>query len=196
MARIAELPACIAGLMIAFAMGAAPAAAQDTSSAAMAPGSDSDFVAKAGSGGMAEVRLGKLAQQKGSSAEVKQFGERMVTDHTKANQELTAAAGQAGLAPPSILLPKEQRTASKLSTKSGSGFDKAYMAEMVKDHTEDIRLFQHEARSGRAESLKQVAANTLPTLREHLQMAKQVAAKVGADTTGMSSHAEQASGTR
>jgi putative membrane protein len=70
------------------------------------------------------------------------------------------------------------------------------MAEMVKDHTEDVQLFQREAQSGRAESLRQVAANTPPTLREHLQMAKQVAAKVGADTTGMSSHAEQATGTR
>ena len=195
MAGIAELPACIAGMMIAFAVGAAPVGAQDTSTAAMPHGSDSGFVAKAGSGGMAEVRLGKLAQEKGSSAEVKQFGERMVTDHSKANEELAAAAGQAGLTSPSNLLPKEQRTAGKLSAKSGSSFDKAYMADMVKDHTEDVQLFQQEARSGRAESLKQMAATTLPTLREHLQLARQVAAKVGADTTGMT-HAERASGTR
>ncbi|HEX2218901.1 MAG TPA: DUF4142 domain-containing protein [Gemmatimonadales bacterium] len=145
--------------------------------------SDSTFVQQAGSGGLAEVQLGKLAQRKGASEEVKQFGQRMVTDHTKSNQELATAAQNAGLNVPSAPLPKHQKKMDKLSGKSGAEFDKAYMSAMVNDHTKQLELFRQEAQSGQAESLRELASQTVPVLEQHLTLAKQVAGQVGADTT-------------
>jgi predicted outer membrane protein len=104
-----------------------------------------------------------------------------------------AAAQNAGLTVPTALLPKHQKKADKLSGKSGAEFDKAYMSAMVKDHAKQLQLFQQEASSGKAESLRQFAKETVPALEQHLALAQQVAAKVGADTTSMQASAEQAS---
>jgi putative membrane protein len=144
---------------------------------------DSEFIHKAASGGLLEVRLGQLAQQKAQSPAVKQFGRRMVTDHSKANMQLSAIAKQGGVNLPAKLDPKHQREVDQLSAKSGKDFDKAYMSLMVKDHVEDVQEFQREATSGTAPRVRDFAAQTLPTLQEHLALAKQTAAQVGADTT-------------
>ena len=173
------LTPALAGFMLSAMVAASPAKAQDAQSAV----NDSTFVHMAASGGAAEVQAGKLAQQKASSADVKQFGQQMVTDHTNANKQLAAASQNAGLTPPTTMLPKHQQEVQQLMGMSGAAFDKAYMAAMVKDHTEMVQLFQQQARSGQAESLKQVAAQTLPVLQQHLTMAKQVAGQVGVDTT-------------
>jgi putative membrane protein len=169
-----------AGLVVSLLAGASTAGAQDTSAA---PVTDSAFVAMAASGGLAEVRLGELAQQKGASAQVKQFGRQMVTDHTAANKQLTSAAQSSGMTPPTTLMPKHQKMVDKLSKLSGKEFDTAYMGMMVKDHAEETGLFQQQSKSGQAEALRQLAAQTLPKLQQHLSMAKQVGGKLGVDTT-------------
>lgn len=185
------VPAAWTGLLLSLAPGAASTAAAQGETA---PVTDSAFVQQAGSGGLAEVQLGKLAQQKGASDEVKQFGQRMVTDHSKSNEELATAAQNAGLSVPSQPLPKHQKKKDKLAAKSGAEFDRAYMAAMVKDHHKQLELFRRQAESGRAESLRELASKTIPVLEQHLSLAKQVAGQVGADTTAVTTaSAEQTS---
>jgi putative membrane protein len=175
------------GLLLSAVVGTSPARAQ----AGPAPVTDSGFVQMAASGGLAEVQLGKLAQQKATSAEVKQFGQRMVTDHTKANKDLAAAAQKAGITPPTALLPKHQQTADRLGKQSGAEFDKAYMETMVEDHMETVGLFMKEAESGQAPELKQLAKQSLPVLEEHLARARKIAGGLGVDTTTAgTAHAE------
>jgi len=146
---------------------------------------DSAFIMEAASGGMMEVQLGQLAQKQATSSAVKQFGQRMVTDHSKANKQLEKVASQGGLTPPAELMPKHQQAVSQLSSKSGSEFDKAYMSEMVKDHAEDVRKFEDASKSAHSEAVGKFAKQTMPTLEKHLSLAKRVAGQVGADTTAV-----------
>lgn len=139
---------------------------------AWAKGNDSDFVTKAAQGGMEEVELGRLASTKGADASVKQFGERMVTDHGKANDELKSAAQKDGVEIPSGLSKKQQDDVARLNKLDGAAFDKAYAKMMVSDHKEDIALFKKEASSGKDANVKTFASQTLPTLQEHLRMAE------------------------
>ncbi len=130
------------------------------------------FMKKAAVGGMAEVELGQLAQQKGSSARVKEFGARMVRDHSKANQELKQLAGLKGVTLPTALDSKNQKVVAHLQKLSGVAFDRAYMSDMVADHKEDIADFQTEGQGGKDPDVKAFATKTLPTLEEHLKMAQ------------------------
>ena len=138
---------------------------------------DKKFVHDAAQGGMAEVELGKLATEKASSDDVKKFGQRMVDDHTKAGDQLKQVASSEGIQLPQGLSAQDKATKERLLKLSGEQFDKAYMADMVKDHIEDVVDFQHESRSGKAPAVKDFAAQTLPTLQEHLKQAKKVAPK-------------------
>lgn len=133
---------------------------------------DSSFVKKAAMGGMAEVELGNLAQQKASSDQVKQFGARMVQDHGKANDELKQIAGSKGIDLPAALDGKHRKDMDRLGKLSGAQFDKAYMNHMVDDHKKDIADFKKEANSGKDADVKAFAAKTLPTLEEHLKLAQ------------------------
>lgn len=135
-------------------------------------GTDTVFVDKAAMGGVAEVKLGQLAQQKGSSDQVKTFGQKMVDDHSKANDQLKAIATGKGMDVPADMEPKAKAAMDKLSKLSGAAFDSAYMKMMVADHKEDIALFEKEAASGTDADLKAFAAKTLPTLHGHLKMAQ------------------------
>ncbi len=143
---------------------------------------DQDFIMKAAQGGMAEVNLGNLAKQNGGSDAVKQFGDKMVTDHSKANDELRQLAQQKGITLPSDVSGKDKRLGKTLQAKQGSEFDKAYTRDMVRDHQADIAEFKREAESGKDPEVKAWAQKTLPTLEQHLSAAKQVASQVGADT--------------
>jgi putative membrane protein len=125
---------------------------------------------------MAEVQLGKLAQEKASNDQVKQFGARMVQDHSKANDELKQVAGSKGIQLPTDLDAKHKSDMKRLQGLSGAAFDKAYMTHMLADHKMDIADFQKEADSGKDADVKAFAARTLPTLKEHLQMAQQAEA--------------------
>ena len=149
------------------------AAAQASSSGSQLSASDKAFMDKAAQGGMAEIELGQLATQKGRSEQVKQFGQKMVDDHTKANDQLKQVASQEGVTLPTGLDAKDEATKDKLSKLSGTQFDKAYMKDMVNDHKEDVAEFQKEAQNGKDPAVKNFAQQTLPVLQEHLQMAQQ-----------------------
>jgi putative membrane protein len=141
---------------------------------------DMAFAQKAAQGGMAEVKLGQLAVRNGASDQVKQFGQRMVDDHSKAGDELKGLASQENLTLPTSVNAKDQATIDRLQNLKGAAFDKAYMRDMVKDHQADIADFQKEANSGADAGLKSFATKTLPTLQEHLRMAKEASQSVGA----------------
>ena len=133
---------------------------------------DTAFVTFAADAGMLEVQLGKLAATKGSSPEVKKFGESMVADHTKANDELKTLAEKKGLKVPVTLSAKSQKKYEELSTKAGADFDKAYADQMVKDHQAVIAKFKQESQAGNDAELKAWAEEKLATLEHHLMMAK------------------------
>ena len=154
------------------------------SASAKLAGADKTFVEKAAIGGMAEVELGNLAQQKAASDQVKQFGARMVTDHSKANDELKQIASTKGVQLPSALDDKHKKDKDRLQKMSGADFDKAYMSHMVDDHKQDVAEFKKEANGGKDGDVKGFAAKTLPTLEEHLKLAQTTndAVKKGAKT--------------
>ena len=133
---------------------------------------DAGFVMEAGQDGHAEVELGKLAQKNGSSAAVKEFGQRMVTDHSKAGKELAAIAKKLNIKAPSGPSDKDKAHYKKLAALKGEKFDSEYAQHMVDDHEKAVSLFQKQAKSGEAKELRDFAAKTLPTLEEHLKMAR------------------------
>ena len=145
----------------------------DQAGAAMSvSNADRKFAMTAAMDGMTEVELGRLATERGASDAVKQFGQRMVDDHSKANDELKQWATTAGVTLPTALDAKHQAMVTKMSGLSGAAFDKAYAQAMVKDHTKAVQLFQREADRGMDSGLKSFASSKLPTLREHLEMAR------------------------
>jgi putative membrane protein len=143
---------------------------------------DSKFVTEAARGGMAEVKLGELAKTKAAADDVKRFGDMMVHDHTKANDELMKLAKSKNIAVPSDL-GKHQAVYDKLSKLDGAAFDSAYMHAMVEDHNEDIALFQAEADGGQDADLKKWANDTLPTLKDHLKAAQESMDRIGGGAT-------------
>jgi putative membrane protein len=152
-------------------LGAATVILAATSAFCQTSNSDSTFAKKAAAGGMAEVKLGQLAQEKGSNASVKSFGKRMEADHSKAGDQLKMAASKSSIDLPSEMDKKDQATYDRLSKLSGPEFDRAYAQDMVADHKEDIAEFQKEATEGHNSDLKNFAATTLPTLQDHLKQA-------------------------
>jgi putative membrane protein len=135
---------------------------------------DKTFMKKAAEGGLAEVQLGQLAQQNGQSQDVKDFGQRMVTDHTKANDQLKQIATEKGVTLPTDLNSKDKAEYNRMSKLQGDAFDKAYSKMMVSDHKKDVAEFKREANSGSDPDVKNFASQTLPTLQEHLQMAEKM----------------------
>jgi putative membrane protein len=135
---------------------------------------DRQFMSKAAQGGLAEVQLGQLAAQKASNDAVKQFGQRMVQDHSKGNDELKALADREGVSLPTRMSRSDQKTYNRLSRLSGQQFDRAYSRDMVADHQKDVREFEREAQSGKDPEVKAWAANTLKVLQEHLRMARDI----------------------
>jgi putative membrane protein len=140
---------------------------------------DEAWVMKIAKGGMAEVELGKLAAEKGSSDAVKQFGQRMVDDHSKANDELKALAERKKIALSAEIAPEDKTLRDRLMKLSGPAFDQAYMKAMLNDHLKDVSEFRTESRSGKDPDVKAWAAKTLPTLEEHLKMARATNGTVG-----------------
>ena len=169
--------AAVASLLLSITLGPRQAMAQQAGLSA-----DSSFIATAGSLGLLQVKLGKLAQDKGSSPSVKDFGSRMVADYSKANAQLAAGAKQAAFPAPVLQRP-EQQLFDLVSRTGRSSFDKKFMAQIVKQDAETVRLFQQEAEHGRVASLKRLASDMLPTVQQHLSLATQTAGSVGADVT-------------
>ena len=138
------------------------------------------FSTEAAQGGLAEVEMGRLAAQKAGNPSVREFGQRMVADHSKANAELKALAARKGLQLPSDMNSDQKSEMAKLEKLSGAEFDREYMSAMLKDHEEDVKAFETQSKEGNDADVKAFAAKTLPTLQEHLQMARDAAQKVGA----------------
>ena len=127
---------------------------------------DKTFMKKAAKGGMMEVAMGQIAEQKGQSEDVKSFGKRMVTDHTKANDELKSIASKKG-----VQLPSKEHTTKWTS-------DKAYIDMMVKDHEKDLAEFKEEASSGSDADVKKFADDTAKVIQEHLDLVKEIQGKL------------------
>src|SRR5436305_10378664 len=168
------------GMLAVGLLALAPVYAQKSqeNSANRMGSADQTFVTKAAHGGLAEVKLGTLATQKAENPDVKAFGQQMVDDHSKANDELKQLASGKGITLPTDIDAKDQATYDHLSKLSGAAFDRAYMQHMVADHRTDVAEFRHESQSGGDSDVKAWAAKTLPTLEHHLQMAESTDAKV------------------
>lgn len=137
------------------------------------------FMDKAAQGGIAEVKLGQLAMDKASNQVVKDFGQRMVTDHTNINNQLMQVAAKDGVTLPTTMDAKDQATYDRLSKLSGTAFDRAYMHDMVRDHETDISEFRHESQVAKTPDVKGFVQNTTPILEQHLTLAKEDSSKVG-----------------
>jgi putative membrane protein len=182
--------------MVVFGLAAAPAfaAGQEpttgtkttkTTAHKTAAGGDADhmFVMKVAKGGMAEVQLGQLASEKASSDEVKKFGQRMVTDHNKANDELKSLAQQKNITLPTEIDAKDKALHDRLAKLSGPAFDRAYMQHMITDHRAVVTEFKKESTMAKDPDIKAWAAKTLPTIEEHLKLAQDANHAVGTSGT-------------
>jgi putative membrane protein len=140
---------------------------------------DKDFVTDAGKGGKAEVELAQDALTHAANADVKAFAQKLVDDHTKANQELTQIASTKGVTIPSEIMGKMKEAKERLMKLTGKNFDQAFIKQMVDDHTDTIKMFEDESKVAVDADVKSFIDKTLPTLREHLSRAKELQAKVG-----------------
>lgn len=152
---------------------------------------DKAFMKKAAQGGLEEVELGQMVASKAQSNDVKQFAQRMVNDHTKANDQLKSLAQQKGVTLPTHMDAKGQALKSRLEKLSGDQLDKAYMKAMVQDHTKDVHDFKMESQAAQDNGVKSFASQTLPTLQDHLKQAKEVAAKEGVSSNKGTQTAQQ-----
>ncbi|RYY11822.1 MAG: DUF4142 domain-containing protein [Chitinophagaceae bacterium] len=132
-----------------------------------------NFMKMAAVGGMMEVEAGKLAQTNGSSQAVKDFGAKMVADHTAAGNELMALASNNQVMIPTSLPPAEQKHVDEMKKMSGKAFDAHYMGMMVNDHAKTVGMFRDATRSKHAD-VRAFAEKTLPTLEGHHTEAKKI----------------------
>jgi putative membrane protein len=123
------------------------------------------------------VKLGQLASEKGSSEDVKQFGQKMVEDHTKLGDQMKQVAEQLSVTPPEGLSAQDQAIYTRLEGLPGDEFDKAYIQAMVKDHRTDLSEFKKEARMGKSPAVKDAAQQGEKVITEHLRMIEQIAQK-------------------
>ena len=148
--------------------------------AAVVTGADATFVKKAADGGMAEVSLAKLAQEKASNADVKSFAAKLEKDHSQANDDLKELASKKSITLPTEPSKNHKALHDKLAKLSGAEFDKAYVAAMLEDHQKDVREFSRVASSNGDADVKAFASKTLPTLKEHLQQVQDLSKSIGA----------------
>lgn len=139
--------------------------------------SDKRFVEAALEGGNAEVQLGQLAAQKGNTEDVKQFGQKMVDDHTKLGDQMKEVAEKEGITAPTGIPGKDKALESKLRNLTGDAFDNAYIKAMVKDHQHDLSEFQKEANSGNDTSIKDAANQAAQVISQHLDLVEELAKK-------------------
>lgn len=152
---------------------------------------DKAFMKKAAQGGLEEVEIGQMVASKAQSNDVKQFAQRMVDDHTKANDQLKSLAQQKGVTLPTTMDATGKALKARLEKLSGDQLDKAYMKSMVQDHTKDVHEFKTESQSAKDPDVKSFASSTLPTLENHLKEAKQVASKEGVSSSQGAQTAQQ-----
>lgn len=138
------------------------------------PAFDSEFMTKAASGGMLEVQLGQQVAQKATMPDVKQFAQQMVTDHTKANNELKALAAQKNITLPTTLGEDQQKVYDEVLAEKGAELDKKYVSAMLDDHKKDIAEYQEAVTKAGDADIKTLAQKTLPVLQMHLGMVQKM----------------------
>jgi len=146
---------------------------------------DQHFVLTASEADLAEINLGRLASQRASNKDVKEFGQKMVEDHGKSSKELLAIVNKKGIKAATQMSKKHEAAMAELSRLQGAEFDKHYMKHMVMGHGHAVKLFEDESNNGSDADIKAFASKTLPVIQEHHRMAKSIADKVqsgGSDT--------------
>jgi putative membrane protein len=156
----------------------------DSGSGKMMKSPDTTFAMKAAQGGMAEVQMGKLAAERAGSADVKAFGQQMVDDHSKANDDLKSVAEKEGMTLPADMNAHQHAMYSRLEKLSGAAFDRAYVRDMVMDHQEDVKEFQKETNSGKDDQIKAFASRTLPVIQGHLDKIKSIQSNMQSGSSG------------
>lgn len=144
-----------------------------------APKSAAAFIKEAAEGNLAEVQMGQLAQQKSQNAEIKQLAQALVTDHAKANEQLQTVAQQQGVKFPTTPGRHHEHAQKHLEKLSGSQFDQEFATEQIRDHLKDIQKYEQSSKHIQDAALNQYIQQTLPQLRQHLQLAQQAAKAVG-----------------
>ena len=179
MRRLARLM----GVAALLAAASWTATAQNTrgqkSSSSDLPLDDKTFVAKAAEDGKHEVMLGQMAKNQAANPDIKKFAERLITDHTKANEQLIAAAKAANIPVPAGISQEQFKEIEKFKNLKGAEFDKAYLKHMTEDHEKAVKLFENASKNLKDPGLKAFAAKTLPTIKEHLEMAKKLGGGTG-----------------
>lgn len=165
---------------------ATTASTSSTSTSSGLSSSDRKFLTDASQGGMVEVELGKIAAQKASNPDVKSFGQHMVDDHSKANDQLKQVATSKSVTLSDKLSPSKQKEVDKYNRLSGAAFDSSYVSHMVADHKMDVAAFEKESKKGKDADVKGFATQTLPTLKDHLKMIQDISSKMHA--AGHTSH--------
>jgi putative membrane protein len=147
---------------------------------------DQDFAVKAHQANLAEIKAGQLAQQRAANNEVKQFAQRIVDDHTNADNRLQQIATQKGIKLPNDVDQTQKADQDQLSQLSGTAFDQAFVRNQMRDHQKAMSLFQSEASNGQDPDLKSFASSTISALQQHGQMANSIQSRIGASASSTS----------
>lgn len=145
-----------------------------TAGAMQLSAADQAFAMDAAQGGMAEVELGRLAQSRGSTAQVRDFGRMMVQQHTQANSELTAIAQRLGISLPTSLPPSAQAAQMRLQQTQGADFDRQYIEQQAAAHLQQRALFQFAASNAQNRELRSFAQKTLPVIERHIDQLRTI----------------------
>jgi putative membrane protein len=143
---------------------------------------DKEFVNKASACGLAEVNLSQLAVRFAQNASVKQFAQRLIADHNRANQELTQFANRRSIPLAKTMNEKHQKLYDKLTKMTGKDFDQTYMEAMVKDNEEAVKLFEKESKDGKDEAMKAWAGKLTPILKRHLEKSREICKQTKGET--------------
>jgi len=171
LSAIASVSVMLAGL-VASTVAVAQAAAPTAASAPRAAHADSSFLKNATESNLAEIAAANLALQKGTSAEVKSFAQKMIDDHKKADSDVQSLAASKGVKLPTEPTMVDKGKAKILEKRDGTGFDHAYAENQVSAHKDAVKLFEKAAKDAKDADVKAWAAKTLPTLQHHLQEAQ------------------------
>lgn len=134
---------------------------------------DQKFLMMAAQGNIAEIEMAQLAKQKApNNNQVQNYAQRIIEDHTTANNKVMQIMAKKGLTMPKTPPADAMAMMKKMKGMSGAKFAKMYMQDMIKDHTKDIADYSNEAKHGYDDDIKGYAVSTLPTLQSHLQFAQ------------------------
>jgi putative membrane protein len=161
--------------LVAWLCAAGLSLADDKKEGEKKEGGDKEFVQKASAGGLAEVNLSNLAVLNATNPAVKDFARRMRAEHDQANRQLLAMANEKGFPAAKTMDEHHQKLFEKLSKLTGADFDRTYVDAILKDHEEDIKLFETEAKDGKDAALKEWAGKMVPALKMHLKMGQDLA---------------------